>query len=210
MGSERGGAQPQTTALGQGAEVAVVVPVDSKPATASSLRHSSAERNGDERCAHNAGCHQLALWPKTTSQSALGSASTAMKSPPGTSRSRRPAREAASSRKRAQAFIATMTSKTAPFRLSFRSSSDQRQAETPTKDLAREESRAACSESVLAAMKARATPDRVKQLRIRRVAPPPLAPSSRIRIGCAFGQAAANSTNPSHSNSIPGAIAGDP
>src|SRR6516165_11420572 len=151
-GCERCGAQPQTRALGQGAAVAVVVPVDSKPATASSLRHSSAERIGDEWCAHDARCHQLALWPKTTSQSALGSASTATKSPPGTSRSRRPARETVSSRKRAQAFIAKMTSKTAPFRLSFRSSGDQRQAETPTKDLAREESRAACSESVLAAM----------------------------------------------------------
>src|SRR6516225_6500153 len=87
-GSERGGAHPQRTALGHGAGVAVAVPVDSNPARASSLCQSSAERNGDEWRARAACCHQLALWPKTTSQSAFGSASTATRNPPGTRRYR--------------------------------------------------------------------------------------------------------------------------
>jgi hypothetical protein len=45
-----------------------------------------------------------------------------------------------------------MTSKIVPLRVSFPSPGDQRQAEYPTNDLAREERRTVCSESVLAAV----------------------------------------------------------
>ena len=59
------------------------------PAAASSARHSSPERSGDAPPVDAAGCHHPARCPNTTSQSGLGSGSTAMKSPPGASRSRK-------------------------------------------------------------------------------------------------------------------------
>ena len=142
---------PQNTADGHGVQALGAVSVERNPAAASSARHSFPDRSGDASPTVDAACHHPGPWPKTTSHNAFGSGSTARKIPPGARRPRRPKKLAVSSCRRAQVFTAKMISKAAPSRPSLPSWGDHRRAETPVKDSAKNESRAACSASTLVA-----------------------------------------------------------